>query len=43
MGHNDRMSDAEHKELLRSSKRAKRETEALFPTKPGEYGEYGLL
>lgn len=43
MGHNDRMSDADYKKLLRSAKRAKRETEVLFPNKLGEYGDYGLV
>ena len=43
MGLNDRMSDAEYKKMLRSSNRAKRETEVLFPNRLGEYGDYGLV
>lgn len=43
MGFNDRMSDADHKKLLRSSKRAARETEVLLPNQLGQYGEYGLV
>ena len=43
------MSDAELTKLLRSGKRdrararAQRQNEVLFPNKPGEYGEYGLV